>query len=192
MVSSTGTFVSCKDYDDDIKDLQTQVTANAEAIKKLQDLMGQGQYVTGVTKTDAGLVFSMSNGGSSITIPVVDGQDGKDGTIIEIDPKTNNWVIDGKDTGVCAKGEKGDKGEAGADGTGTSGHSPQIDAASGCWKVWDDAAQDWVVTDQSAIGAQTYVVSYDSYFELHVMEHKMLRVTILDSSLSNCLSVELC
>ena len=170
MVSSTGTFVSCKDYDDDIKDLQTQVTANAEAIKKLQDLMGQGQYVTGVTKTDAGLVFSMSNGGSSITIPVVDGQDGKDGTIIEIDPKTNNWVIDGKDTGVCAKGEKGDKGEAGADGTGTSGHSPQIDAASGCWKVWDDAAQDWVVTDQSAIGAQTYVVSYDSYFELHVME----------------------
>ena len=25
MVSSTGTFVSCKDYDDDIKDLQEQI-----------------------------------------------------------------------------------------------------------------------------------------------------------------------
>ena len=28
MVSSTGTFVSCKDYDDDIDNLQGQITAN--------------------------------------------------------------------------------------------------------------------------------------------------------------------
>ena len=170
MVSSTGTFVSCKDYDDDIDNLQTQITANADAIKKLQDLMGQGQYVTGVTKTDAGLVFSMSNGGASVTIPVVDGKDGKDGTLITLDPKTNNWIIDGKDTGICAKGEKGDKGEDGTTGTGVNGHSPKIDEATGCWAVWDDAKQDWVVTDQSAIGAQTYVVSYESYYELNVME----------------------
>ena len=31
MVSSTGTFVSCKDYDDDIDNLQGQITANADA-----------------------------------------------------------------------------------------------------------------------------------------------------------------
>ena len=36
MVSSTGTFVSCKDYDDDIENLQGQITANADAIKALQ------------------------------------------------------------------------------------------------------------------------------------------------------------
>ena len=41
MVTSTGTFVSCKDYEDDIKDVQEQVDANkaecAAAIKALQD-----------------------------------------------------------------------------------------------------------------------------------------------------------
>ena len=173
MVSSTGTFVSCKDYDDDIDNLQTQVTANADAIKKLQELMGQGQYVTGVTKTDAGLVFSMSNGGASITIPVADGKDGKDGTIITMDPTTKNWVIDGKDTGVCAQGIKGDKGDKGETGAaGVNGHSPKIDEATGCWSIWDDAKQAWVVTDQSAIGAQTYVVKYENpeYWELNVMQ----------------------
>ena len=198
LFASTGTFTSCKDYDDDISNLQTQITANADAIKKLQELMGQGQFVTGVSKTGEGLVFTMSNGGSSITIPVVDGVDGADGTIITMDPTTHNWIIDGVDTGICAKGEKGDKGdqgeqgpagpageqgpagEAGAQGPageqgpagadGLDGHSPQIDAATGCWMVWDDENQEWVVTDQSAIGAQTYVVTYENYYELNVME----------------------
>ena len=39
MVSSTGTFVSCKDYDDDIENLQDQINANAEAIKTINDLV---------------------------------------------------------------------------------------------------------------------------------------------------------
>ena len=34
LFASTGTFTSCKDYDDDISNLQTQITANADAIKK--------------------------------------------------------------------------------------------------------------------------------------------------------------
>ena len=40
MLGTTGTFTSCKDYDDDINNLQEQITANADAIKKLQDLVG--------------------------------------------------------------------------------------------------------------------------------------------------------
>ena len=188
LVASTGTFTSCKDYDDDISNLQTQITANADAIKKLQELMGQGQFVTGVSKTGEGLVFTMSNGGSSITIPVVDGQDGADGTIITMDPTTHNWIIDGEDTGICAQGQKGDKGDkgdqgetgpqgpageqgpAGADGQdGKDGHSPKINAA-GNWEVWDDEKQEWADTGMSAIGAQTYVVTYENYYELNVME----------------------
>ena len=191
LVASTGTFTSCKDYDDDISNLQTQITANADAIKKLQELMGQGQFVTGVSKTGEGLVFTMSNGGSSITIPVVDGQDGADGTIITMDPTTHNWIIDGEDTGICAQGQKGDKGDkgdqgetgpqgpageqgpAGADGQdgqdGKDGHSPKINAA-GNWEVWDDEKQEWADTGMSAIGAQTYVVDYTYYYELNVME----------------------
>ena len=43
MVSSTGTFVSCKDYDDDIKDLQEQINSNKDAIAALQKLVGEGK-----------------------------------------------------------------------------------------------------------------------------------------------------
>ena len=35
MVTSTGTFVSCKDYEDDIKDVQEQVDANKSALAAL-------------------------------------------------------------------------------------------------------------------------------------------------------------
>ena len=38
MVSSTGTFVSCKDYDDDIENLQDQINANAELLRPLMTL----------------------------------------------------------------------------------------------------------------------------------------------------------
>jgi len=42
MVTSTGTFVSCKDYDDDIDGLQTQVDANkADCAAGIQALQGQ-------------------------------------------------------------------------------------------------------------------------------------------------------
>ncbi len=86
MVSSTGTFVSCKDYDDDIESLQGQITANADAIKALQDLVGSGKYVTSVAKTadGHGITFTFNQGdpvtitlddetGSGDVVKVVDG-----------------------------------------------------------------------------------------------------------------------
>ena len=86
MVTSTGTFVSCKDYDDDIENLQGQITANADAIKALQDLVGSGKYVTSVAKTadGHGITFTFNQGdpvtitlddetGSGDVVKVVDG-----------------------------------------------------------------------------------------------------------------------
>ena len=86
MVSSTGTFVSCKDYDDEIENLQGQITANADAIKALQDLVGSGKYVTSVAKTadGHGITFTFNQGdpvtitlddetGSGDVVKVVDG-----------------------------------------------------------------------------------------------------------------------
>ena len=86
MVSSTGTFVSCKDYDDDIDNLQGQITANSDAIKALQDLVGSGKYVTSVAKTadGHGITFTFNQGdpvtitlddetGSGDVVKVVDG-----------------------------------------------------------------------------------------------------------------------
>ena len=46
MVGTAGTFTSCKDYDDDIKDLQGQVDGLAGDVKKLQgDLTTLGTTV---------------------------------------------------------------------------------------------------------------------------------------------------
>ena len=86
MVTSTGTFVSCKNYDDDIDNLQGQITANADAIKALQDLVGSGKYVTSVAKTadGHGITFTFNQGdpvtitlddetGSGDVVKVVDG-----------------------------------------------------------------------------------------------------------------------
>ena len=82
MVSSTGTFVSCKDYDDDIENLQGQITANADAIKALQDLVGSGKYVTSVAKTadGHGITFTF-NQGNPVTITL---DDEKGGDVVKV------------------------------------------------------------------------------------------------------------
>ena len=67
MLGTTGTFTSCKDYDDDINNLQEQITANADAIKKLQDLVGDGKFVTGVTSDGNTITFTFSD---NSTVPV--------------------------------------------------------------------------------------------------------------------------
>ena len=63
LFASAGTFTSCKDYDDDINNLQGQIDANADAIKALQDLVGDGDYVTNVEKSAEGLVITFKNAG---------------------------------------------------------------------------------------------------------------------------------
>ena len=82
MVSSTGTFVSCKDYDDDIENLQGQITANADAIKALQDFVGSGKYVTSVAKTadGHGITFTF-NQGDPVTITL---DDEKGGDVVKV------------------------------------------------------------------------------------------------------------
>lgn len=175
-LTTATSFVGCKDYDDDISNLQTQITANTEAIKALEKLMGEGKYVTGVSKgADGSLTFTMSNGGSSITIPSVDG---KDGSVITINEE-GYWVIDGKATTVKAKGEKGDKGDQGDQGAtgpqgpagesaakGEDGHSPKI--VGGYWHVYDDEAGKYVPTDVVAQDVLTYVTDHDTYYTLNV------------------------
>ena len=46
MIGSTGTFTSCKDYDDDIKDLQGQIDANKTAIDQINALINSGSVIT--------------------------------------------------------------------------------------------------------------------------------------------------
>ena len=46
LTASTSTFVSCKDYDDDIQNLQAQIDANKKAISDIQALISSGSVIT--------------------------------------------------------------------------------------------------------------------------------------------------
>ena len=99
MFASAGTFTSCKDYDDDISNLQGQITANADAIKKLQDLVGNGQFVTGVSGTGNQITFTFSNGGQSQTVTVeADTESGQEAQTVTIG-EDGEVIINGEGTG---------------------------------------------------------------------------------------------
>lgn len=80
-------FVGCKDYDDDIDELQKQITENKEAIeankKALEDIQAAvkaGAILSSVEKTTNGIIVKLSNGNSYTITNGVDGKDGVDGT----------------------------------------------------------------------------------------------------------------
>ena len=62
LFASAGTFTSCKDYDEDINNLQNQITANADAIKALQELVNSGKYVTAVSGNENVITFTFTDG----------------------------------------------------------------------------------------------------------------------------------
>ena len=164
LFASAGTFTSCKDYDDDIKNLQGQIDANADAIKALQDLVNNGDYVTAVKKSDdgKGIVFTFSKSGDqTVTLDIENGQEGD---VLSIDPTTGELLKNGEPTGIKpatdpeevkapVKAENGvwvflnDKGEY---------ESTNI-PVSGVTAVQNDKKQ-WVLTITDANGAQSTVV----------------------------------
>ena len=181
MVGTTGTFTSCKDYDDDIDQLNNELAGVKSSLSALQAKVDAGKYVTNVTKSGDGIVVTW-NDNSTSTIETIKGDKGDDGKApkIEIDPTTKNWKIDGVDTGVCAEGIKGADGAAGPAGpagaNGINAKSPEISKETGNWVVysWDAEKQEYVGTDTgvSAKGASAYVVDKKSYWELNVAVDK--------------------
>ena len=93
MVTSARTFVSCKDYDDDIDNLQGQIDANKAGIEELKKLIGEGDYVTNVTKDGDNIVVSFKNAGDK-TIELKD----EVGSICKVE--NGELYIDGKATGI--------------------------------------------------------------------------------------------
>ena len=133
---STVTYVGCKDYDDDIDNLQTQIDANKASIAELQNFVKEGKWVTNVEQITDGFKITFNDNKSySIT-------SGKDATptTIKIDPVTKNWIVNDNDLGICAEGKKGADGKPGAAGSpggkGEDGYEPQI-SENGFWMVWD-------------------------------------------------------
>ena len=108
-IASVSTFTSCKDYDDDISNLQQQIDSNAKAIETIQNLIKGGGLVTGVTETSDGITVKLSDG-KSVTIS--NGKDGAPGTAWTIGAD-GYWYENGKKTDNLARGPQGEKGEKG-------------------------------------------------------------------------------
>ena len=105
MVSSTGTFVSCKDYDDDIDNLQGQIDGVKTQIEELESKIKEGKYITSVTQTENGLTFTMNDGQTYNVTNGKDGAQGEPGAAgdkVVIDEATGAIIINDKETGYFA------------------------------------------------------------------------------------------
>ena len=171
MVTSTGTFVSCKDYDDDIDRIDNTLNDLKSKLDALQTKVEGGKYVTNVAKDGEGIIITW-NDNSTNKIETIKGDKGDKGDAVEItiDPTTKNWKIDGVDTGICAEGKNG------TSSNGVSAKSPSIDPTTGNWVVyeWNEEKQEYVGTDTgiSAKGASAYVVDEGNYYTLNVAADK--------------------
>ena len=54
MVSSTGTFVSCKDYDDDIDNINKELSTLKGDLSALQAKVNEGKWITSLAPTTGG------------------------------------------------------------------------------------------------------------------------------------------
>ena len=108
MVTSTGTFVSCKDYDDDIEAINKELTDIKSQIAALQSKVESGNYVTNITKAEGGINVTFSNGSTNFveTGAVVETEECYASAATIVDGK---WVINKADgttveTGIPASG----------------------------------------------------------------------------------------
>ena len=131
-VAMSASFTSCKDYDDDINNLQTQVDAIKNDLKTIQDMVSQGAVITSVTQNANGVEITLSN---NKTFNITNGKDGKDAdvwTIVKNAAGQYVWALNGVATEYPAQGPAGENGADGADGaTGATGNYFKPNAETG-------------------------------------------------------------
>lgn len=194
---------SCKDYDDDIDNLQTQIDANKASIADLQKFVNEGKWVKGVESVTGGFKITFSDGQSYTVVNGKDGAKGetgatgaagKDGSIVTIG-EDGFWYIDGKKTDVKAQGEKGDKGETGATGAaGKDGYSPYI-GEDGFWYFYNSETQKVEKSKYQAniVGSEkTYIVENPTMpkYTLHTVTKDGKEVTLDLPTADNIQSVK--
>ena len=139
---STVTYVGCKDYDDDIDNLQTQIDANKASIADLQAKVNAGEWVKKIDPITGGFKVTFNDGKSYDIVSGADGAKGNKGdkgdtgatgapgSKVTIDKETGEWLINGEGTGWYATVE--------------DGHSPYIadgtNGDKGYWYFWDNKA----------------------------------------------------
>ena len=120
LFASAGTFTSCKDYDDDINNLQGQIDDVNTAITELQNTVKGGKYVTAVSNTGNTITFTFSDG-STTQVALED----KVGSVVTVEGGV--LYIDGEATEIkVAESTPGEPSEE---------HKDQIIIENNMWSV---------------------------------------------------------
>lgn len=132
LAGSAGSFTSCTDYDDDIKNLQGQIDAINVDLGKLQEIIKSGETVKSVAQNGDGVTITMGDGK---TYTIKNGTNGKDG-------------VNGKDADVWTIGADGywyknsvktEYKAVGTNGTnGTDGKYYVPNTTTGCFDIYQD------------------------------------------------------
>ena len=118
-LASVSTFTSCKDYDDDINNLQSQIDALSKTLSELQTKINDGSILKSVESDgNGGIIVTVTKNGKDTSYNIkqgVQGAAGKDGDVWKIG-ENGYWYKNDTKTEYYALGTKGDKGEAGTAG----------------------------------------------------------------------------
>lgn len=124
-IASVSTFTSCKDYDDDINNLQSQIDALSKTLSELQTKINDGSILKSVESDgNGGIIVTVTKNGTDTSYNIkqgVQGAAGKDGDVWKIG-ENGYWYKNDTKTEYYALGTKGDKGDQGDKGeAGTAG-----------------------------------------------------------------------
>ena len=150
-VATVGTVTSCKDYDDDISNLQEQIDKLSETIKNIQTQIDNGAILTSVTPTENGMTITLNQNGQPKTYTISNGKDGQNGKSWKIGDNGNWWYDEGNgyvDSKLPARGENGKDGENGTNGengnngeNGKNGKYYVPNPETGCFDIYQDGTK---------------------------------------------------
>lgn len=150
-VATVGTVTSCKDYDDDISNLQEQIDKLSETIKNIQTQINNGAILTSVTPTENGMTITLNQNGQTKNYTISNGKDGQNGKSWKIGDNGNWWYDEGNgyvDSKFPARGENGKDGENGTNGengnngeNGKNGKYYVPNPETGCFDIYQDGTK---------------------------------------------------
>ena len=168
-IASVSTFTSCKDYDDDISGLQSQIDELSKIVKDIQSQIDNGAILTNVTPVENGLKITLNQNGNPKDYIITNGKDGakgeagaagapgtpgKDADVWKIGDD-GYWYKNDTKTDYKAVGTDGAAGAAGTAGTpgapGKDGKYYEPNASTGTfWEVNGETKRDTGISYVSA------------------------------------------
>jgi hypothetical protein len=94
VIGALVTMTSCKDYDDDISNLESQLSSLRGTVDQIDAAVKAGSVISNVASTANGIKITLSNGQSYDITNGANGANGADGSVVTIG-ENGNWFIDG-------------------------------------------------------------------------------------------------